>query len=238
MKSYTVGGIDYLYVGTLNPLGFNVFRSSDGVTFTPVVLFGNGAIGNSACMDLVVYDNKIYVGTMNFFVGTSLFVSANGITFTPVYTNGNGDRRNAYTWWMNEYNGRLYAGTFNTGDLLNTNVPGAFDLYSKVDPSDLTEDWVFETTNAFNNPGQYGIRSMEVFKDKLIIGTATASVPGSLKVYEASASDDQSPDAVKPRLVDTPARDYKPVDQGIDMIKEAIRKIVVDAGIDESELYK
>jgi len=126
---------------------------------------------------------------MNFFVGTSLFVSSNGVNFDTVYINGNGDARNAYTWWMHEYNGRLYVATFNTGDILDPTVPGEFDLFSKQDPSDPNEEWVVETTNGFSNPFQYGIRSMETFDGKLIIGTATATVPGALKIFEASPAD-------------------------------------------------
>ena len=121
-------------------------RSSDGVNFAPVIVGGNGAIGNSAAMDLVVYGGKLYVGTMNFFVGTSLFVTADGVNFNTVYVNGNGDARNAYTWWMQEYNGRLYVATFNTGDLLDPLVPGEFDLFSKVDPSGLFTYLIYRVT--------------------------------------------------------------------------------------------
>ena len=114
-----------MYAGTLYTFGFGLVRTLDGVTYQTVIAGGNGAIGNSAAMDLYVYDGELYIGTMNFFVGTSLFVTADddtdGTKFEAVYTNGNGNVDNAYTWYMQEYNNRLYVGTFKTS--------GQFDLF-------------------------------------------------------------------------------------------------------------
>ena len=172
-----------MYAGTLNPFGFGLVRTSDGVTYDDVITGGNGAIGNSAAMDLYVYDGELYIGTMNFFVGTSLFRTADddtdGTKFEAVYVYGNGNSNNKYTWYMQEYNNRLYVGTFK--------LSGQFDLFSKADPTDPDEDWVYETTTGFDNEHHYGVRSMTLFEGRLIIGDATAQVPNALKVYEAVA---------------------------------------------------
>ncbi len=87
---------------------------------------------------------------------------------------GGEHKNNVYVWYMKEYRNRLYAGTFKLG---------GFDLYSAEEPG--VDEWTMETSNGFGDIEHYGVRSMAVFQDRLIIGTATASPAGGCKIYEA-----------------------------------------------------
>ncbi|MCP3944050.1 MAG: hypothetical protein GY710_21580 [Desulfobacteraceae bacterium] len=168
----------WLYCGTLNLSGMELWRTADGVNFEKIFDKGNGVQSNTAAMKLYVYKDKLYVGTMNFIQGASLYVNTNtaGTRFEPLFTQGNGHRNNSYVWYMKAFNDRLYVGTFKSF--------GEFDLFSAKDPG--MNDWTAETIDAFGNAGQYGIRTMAVYQDKLMIGTATAKNDEACKIFEAT----------------------------------------------------
>merc|ERR1740124_364668 len=175
-----------LYTGTLNDIGgAQLWRSENGVDW--VMVWGGGYDNpkDKAIMKLIEYKGQIYAGTMNFDEGSSLLVSTNSETnsiadeFTYVYTEGNGEVDNVYTWYMIEYGASLYIGTFHRYGREE------FDLYSSPDP--LNTELTVETTDAFCNKNIYGIRSMTLFQDKLIIGSASNNKP--LMIFEASAKD-------------------------------------------------
>jgi hypothetical protein len=80
---------------------------------------------------------------------------------------------------MEVYDGRLYGGTYK--HLLPLPF-GQFSLYSTADG----DNWTIESKDALGgNPWHYGVRSMAVYNDKLIIGTASAK--NGCKVFEATA---------------------------------------------------
>eukprot|EP00484_Ammonia_sp_Unknown_P019731 CAMPEP_0197049694 /NCGR_PEP_ID=MMETSP1384-20130603/24775_1 /TAXON_ID=29189 /ORGANISM="Ammonia sp." /LENGTH=197 /DNA_ID=CAMNT_0042482011 /DNA_START=55 /DNA_END=648 /DNA_ORIENTATION=- len=114
--------------------------------------------------------------------GASLLVNrdkGNGKNFQTVFNGGHGNRLNAYVWSMHEYRDRLYIGTFN--------MFGEFDLISCEECDKKTCKFVHETTTGFDNEYQYGIRSMAVYEDKLMIGSATARRDYGCQVYQAQA---------------------------------------------------
>eukprot|EP01084_Bolivina_argentea_P013916 26052_1 len=171
----------WLYAGTLNPTGMQLWRTNDGVEFENVFKDGNGVLANTAAMKLYVFNNKLYVGTMNFVQGASLYINTNdeGTEFDTIFIGGNGNSMNHYVWQMEEYNNRLYVGTFNSFE--------EFDLFSSNDPENV--EFVNETDSAFGYDGQYGIRSMAVFEEKLMIGTATAKADKGCIVFSASSNE-------------------------------------------------
>ena len=73
-------------------------------------------------------------------------------------------------------------GTFKTS--------GEFDLYSASEPYVDEQDWNIETTDAFGQPWHYGIRTMIVVNDSLMIGTATARRDEACKVFRAIGFDE------------------------------------------------
>lgn len=130
-------------------------------------------------MKLIVYNNKLYISTMDFVYGFDLYVTEDGVNFERILEDGYINSNYAYLWQMEEYNGRLYAGTF---QLAETIIPiGSFALMSTLDGV----DWIVEDTTGFGNPWYYVVRSMSVYDNKLIIGTASAQY--GCKVFTAEA---------------------------------------------------
>lgn len=126
-------------------------------------------------MTLYVYNGKLYFGTMNFESGAGLYVSTDddGTMFEALFKDGNENRMNAYVWYLQEYNGRLYIGTFK--------MFGEFDLYST---GRANRRFRVETTTGFESDGHYGIRSMALYQDKLMIGSATAKLDHACKIFQ------------------------------------------------------
>jgi hypothetical protein len=154
-------------MGTLNyTTGCQVYRTRDGLHFERVVTGGFEKKSNFAAMKLIAFKDQLFISTMDFFRGFDLYATADGVAFERVMEYGFNKPSNAYLWQMQEYNGRLYAGSY------DHHVPpnGAFTLFSTADG----KDWRVETDTAFDNHWHYGVRSMAVFDNRLIIGTASA----------------------------------------------------------------
>ena len=167
----------WLYLGTSNPQGMQLYRTDDGSNYERIFEAGLGLPANTHAMTLYTFNNKLFVGTMNRAHGCYLYVSEDGINFEPRIKNGLASPKNSYIWSLQEYNGRIYAGTFYEANLFF----GNFHLYSSADG----DEWIIENTNALGFPQHYGIRTMAVFNDKLIMGTAAAL--SGCKVIEAAA---------------------------------------------------
>ncbi|MBI5394720.1 MAG: hypothetical protein HZA91_05410 [Verrucomicrobia bacterium] len=156
-----------LYAGTLNMRGMQLFASRDGSRFEPVFKGGLDKATNVGALKLLVFQDRLYVGTMDYSRGFDLYRTADGVHFERVLENGHTSRYNAYLWQMEEYHGRLYAGIY------DYRVPlprGRFQLYSSADG----KNWAIETADGFGNLWHYGARTLAVFQDRLIIGTASA----------------------------------------------------------------
>lgn len=169
---------DRLYMGTLNARGMQLYRTHDGRHFKRLFKGGLDKSTNTAAMKLYVFNNKLFVSTMDYTKGFDLYMSEDGINFERVIKKGFNNRHYAYLWQLEEYNGKLYAGTYHHGGFMN--LPrGTFSLLS----SDDGIEWKVENDNAFGNPWYYGIRTTAVFDDKLILGTASARY--GCKIIEA-----------------------------------------------------
>ena len=176
---HNIGTEEYLYAGTWNRnSGGELWRSNDGENWEVLFRNGNGNPKDWAIMKLYSYNDRLYLGTMNWNTGAALLVSTDitATKFTYAWIDGNGNPENAYTWYIIDYNDRLYVSTFHTGG------NNEFDLYSSETPE--TGDFDIETLDAFGiAPDMYGIRCMVVYDDKLLMGGAARNVP--TKVFEA-----------------------------------------------------
>jgi hypothetical protein len=189
-----------LYMGTLNIRGFQLFRTRDGKEFEQLLSGGAEKFTNTGGMKLIVFKDKLYVSTMDFFRGFDLYASGDGVNFQRILEKGHTGGHNAYLWQMKVYNGRLYAGTYHHKLPLPS---GAFELYSTGDGV----EWIMENVPepgsgkskkswrkkssenqeprySWPDPYYYGVRSMAVFDNKLIIGTASPRY--GCRVYEAA----------------------------------------------------
>eukprot|EP01084_Bolivina_argentea_P284331 487270_1 len=186
----------YLYTGTLNVVGLDVYRSESGNPDTWELVYDGQTISayDMALMRFIVYNNKLYFGTMNWVEGTSLWCSPDGAvdSFTRVYSGGYDSRYNMYTWSLEEYAGRLYIGTFN--------LYGDFELLSVSEPGD--DELIWEAPNqgltGFNS-GHYGLRSMAIYNDTLIMGSADAS-PTEATIIWATCEAEEKVKGVKVKM--------------------------------------
>jgi hypothetical protein len=190
---------DMLYLGVADTkLGYTVYRSAspqDLTTFIPLVPRGAGR-GNfiAAPVSMFPFNGALYVGSNGY--GASLeselirinpddswelVVGAarevNGVTIQPTSGQGDGfgNPYNAHFWRMAEYNGGLYLGTndrsYFAAAVGDPNAVGeeGFDLYATCDGN----NWFTVTGDAFASGGlNFGVRTMEPYLDKLIIGGA------------------------------------------------------------------
>ncbi len=112
----------YLYAGTQNTVtGGQIWRSSDGSTWSEVIGDGFGDAINSKITSLSVFGSYLYAGTKHG-GGIEIWRSVNGIDWSPIaatgevgafYTNGFGDNFNEDVLSMEVYNSYLYIGIQN-----------------------------------------------------------------------------------------------------------------------------
>ena len=117
---------------------------------------------------------------------------------TPLsgFAPGFGHITNGYFWRMESHDGWLYLGTFNWALMLNYATPGQLaradpqrarrlgpaadfrqllgaQLYRSYDG----ENWLAVTTNGFDNPYNYGIRTLYSTPHGMVVGTVNPFAP-------------------------------------------------------------
>lgn len=135
----------YLYAGTHNPIdpaplfdGAQIFRSSDGLTWTPVSQpgFGNSHdIAPPAILDFIVYNNQLYAGTGRG-NASQVWRSLNGTTWAPMDVTGFSDPDNVAVTAFAVYDGRIYAGVTNqvTGTQIWSSFTGDNNSWVQMTP--------------------------------------------------------------------------------------------------------
>ncbi len=174
---------NHLYTGTIRIGGMQLWRT-DGWGFQQLFDRGYDNIHNMGAMKLALYKDRLYIGTMNWLQGFEVYASKEtldhyeqecpDIPFIKVLVDDEPAllRYSPYMWYMKEYRGKLYGGAFR--------LTGGFKLFSSGDG----EEFEMETEDSFGCPDQYGVRTMESFKGRLMIGTATIVPWKSCKVLE------------------------------------------------------
>jgi dienelactone hydrolase len=195
---YTISdsGIQYLYAGTWNQQeGCEIWRTTDPFNgiWEPVIhkngkgIFSNGFgnKNNAAAYSAVVFNDWLYIGTMNWWNGCEIW-RTNGTTWEKVIGSGdsisglkygfgddkNGFERDIYAWEMEVYNNQLYVGTFNIAGCELWRTEDAINWECLVGEKGILKRG-FNTENIPINSHNYGIRRMEVYNNSLYIGTAS-----------------------------------------------------------------
>lgn len=182
-------GGEALYVGSWRSNGFNVYKGYDAEPYDPgdpnwykVAENGIASPLNHGVHKLVVFGDRLWILTVNFLQGFGVCASLPGHViggnddWELMATGGFTDGLNSYAWNAVVYpvgeggeeieGSRLFIGTFNP-------VRG-FTLYSVT--ADL--EWAVEVgpgssmRNGIWTPLNYGVRTLEVWDGKLIIGCA------------------------------------------------------------------
>ncbi|MEM7436406.1 MAG: ricin-type beta-trefoil lectin domain protein [Myxococcota bacterium] len=190
----------YLYVGTLNWAGAQIWRSKSGdrgtweqVYRAPLVVV---SARNNNIFKLIEFQDHLVASTENGFIGAELLVSFNGdrgtweAPYPRAMTGLPQQRRDNYGWFIGEAFGRLYP-------FFMSDRPS----YRAYAISDITNgEFATETMQAFNTPRLYfGGRTSVEYKPKdphnpnlLILGLNTPNTQQALRVYAAEDNPDNS----------------------------------------------
>jgi len=136
----------YLYAGTHNPIdpepifdGAQIFRSSDGVTWTPVIDpgFGNSHdIAPPAILDFTIFNGYLYASTGRG-NASQIWRTLNGTTWAPMDVTGFSDPDNVDITCLTEFSGKIYAGVTNqvNGAQIWSSFTGDNNSWTQVAPA-------------------------------------------------------------------------------------------------------
>ncbi len=192
---------DRLYVGTMNHKeGCEVWRY-DGSNWTELVGgsgigAGFGSTSNIAAFSMEVHANKLYVGTYNFTYSLLPPIAASegaqiwefdGTSWRQAVASGFGDTRNFIITSLKEYNGTLYAGTLCCeGNFVMTSLSTA-DVVLESKGCQLWSQgatgWNMVAGNGFGRSANAAVTSMDVYKNKLMIGTSAGTATISINLF-------------------------------------------------------
>lgn len=136
----------YVYLGTYNPTGGEIWRSKDGVNWEKMIDEGFGDTGNIAVHPDRVFRDKLYVVSFNL-NGLNVFRSNDGKVWEKVVENGFGAGKYENNFGvLNEINGSLYLSTFSTPAI------GAFQIWKSNDG----KNWTQVGLTGFGNKNNHG----------------------------------------------------------------------------------
>jgi hypothetical protein len=111
-----------LYAGTINDVtGGQIWRSSNGKTWSSVVTNGLGDVTNMGIDDLLTFNNQLYAGVYSWDLNTNqthggqLWRSSDGDTWTQLALTGFDPLTNIEFFRLASYDGQLYASTWADG---------------------------------------------------------------------------------------------------------------------------
>lgn len=162
---------DCLWAGTANGVSGCEIWKYDGDKWENVISRGFISKCNIAVMNMEVFKDHLYVGTFNPHGGCQIwrYPANTYLGWENVMVGGFYNPKNVYIWSMGTYKDNeipyIYAGTFIGIDLER----GAELWRSKTGNCN---DWEKIVDNGFNDPCNYGIRNLAVYKKYLFAGTA------------------------------------------------------------------
>ena len=177
--------------------GGEIWRSSNGSTWTQVVSGGFGDRFNGEVFRLAVFNNQIYASAWSYTDthGAEIWRSSTGNAgeWEQVVANGLGDATNQAGIAMEVFNGHIYIGTYSWNSA--TNRPNGCEIWR----SDGAR-WAKVITDGFGNMNCYAARSLAGFGDFLYAGLsiwdpdAQAYSPGEIWRCSAASGCDEASD--------------------------------------------
>ncbi len=152
----------YIYAGTGNDSGAQIYRSFNGTTWQTVTTNGFGDANNDEFHSFANFSGYIYTGTLKSVAGAAeVWRSQTGAagTWTQVSTDGFGDPNNTSIRAMTAFGNYLYAGTenFTTGT----------EIWRTADGT----SWSQANTDAFGGTLYTDTRALDVYNNQLYAGT-------------------------------------------------------------------
>lgn len=173
--------LGWLYAGTANPAGAEIWRSNDGLSWTLSQDGGFGDPDSQYVPDLESFDGWLYAGLYNFDgslnPGGELWRCrdcAGGDWETPPNLKGFGDSNNRAPAALAVYRGRLYASTLN--------LAAGVEIWSSADGL----AWRQENVGGFGsaaNHGPYTGASLAIFQDALYLGLSNPNTGGQVWAF-------------------------------------------------------
>lgn len=145
--------------------GGEIWRSSDGLSWTPVATGGFGDAKNVEIFHLRVFSNTMFAFTLNGSSGAEVWRASDGQDWQQVVDQGFGDPTNFTVRATEIFNGYLYAGT-DTWDDANDR-PAGCEIWRTANGA----DWTRIVADGFGGPDCYAVQSMAVFRGDLYAGT-------------------------------------------------------------------
>lgn len=153
------GSNQHLYIGTDNEEGTQVWMTSNGIDWLLMEDNGFDDENNISSYCMVVFNNYLYLGTVNKQSGTQIWRTKGGITWAKANTDGFGYSDNKASYSMCTFKGYLYIGTVN--HLSGTQVWRTSDGVT----------WHQSNEDGFGDPSNACSYCMVVFNDCLYVGT-------------------------------------------------------------------
>lgn len=173
------GGTLFLYAGTQNNAGAQIWRVPFDATSGWQKVFDFGAVDRSVTVVtyLFAWKDTLYAGTLSGSTGAHIYTSSTGDSGswvkTPGVGDGFGDVRNTNVAGIVDFNGYLYVSTQNrrTGGQLWRSADGQI--------------WQRVVGDGFGNPLNQELHRLRVAQGQLWVTTFTES-PGSAQVWRSS----------------------------------------------------
>ncbi|MGB9873232.1 MAG: hypothetical protein ACPLYD_16445, partial [Anaerolineae bacterium] len=170
----------HLYAGTYNDNGAQLWRTGDGLNWTPVITNGFGITRNVGIDHLAEFNGQLYAGTWADEVnGGEVWRSSNGVNWTRVVSQGFGDPTNAEVFRFAVFNNQLYAATWSY-----TSTHGAEIWRSSTGNAN---EWTKVVSNGFGDAANNTVLAFEVFNDYLYAGTYNLDTGG--EVWRSNTGD-------------------------------------------------
>jgi len=130
----------YLYAGIHSDANdARIYRSSDGVAWTPVIEPGFGIshdIAPRAILDFIVFNNRLYTSTGRGGNPGQIYRTLDGVNWAPMVIYGFNDQDNVDITTLAAYDGMIYAGVTNsvTGVQIWRSFTGDNNTWTQVAP--------------------------------------------------------------------------------------------------------
>ena len=153
------GSNQHLYMGTDNEEGLQIWMTENGIDWLIIEDRGFDDANNTSAYCMGLFDNYLYLGTVNQHSGTQIWKTKGGITWTKANTDGFGYNSNLASYSMCAFKDYLYVGTVNhlTGTQLWRTSDGV--------------TWNQSNMDGFGDPNNSCSYCMTVFNDYLYVGT-------------------------------------------------------------------
>jgi hypothetical protein len=154
----------YLYVGLSRNGGAELWRTSNGATWTPALANGPG-LNNTHVSAMAEFGGQFYIGLRNVVTGGEVWRSSDGLHWAPVVTAGLGDPNNQRPYGLIAYGGQLY--------LVFANQATGAEVWrtSTGDTRDWTQVADAGWGDSDNGLADYFDKAAAVFGNRLYVGT-------------------------------------------------------------------